>query len=59
MTLPLFYIMGSKSRMCRDLLPMMLPLMHDVQEYREPFVGAGSIAGSYNEPASATASLAQ
>src|SRR5688572_18250028 len=44
MTHPLFYIMGSKSRLWRDLLPMMLPLMHDVQEYREPFVGAGSIA---------------
>jgi DNA adenine methylase len=39
----LFYHMGSKHLLCKKILPLLLPLLHDVEEYREPFIGAGAI----------------
>jgi hypothetical protein len=35
--------MGSKHLLRNKLLPLLLPLLADVEEYREPFVGAGAI----------------
>jgi hypothetical protein len=40
----LCYHLGSKHLMRRKLLPILLPFLHGVQQYREPFVGAGAIA---------------
>jgi DNA adenine methylase len=40
----LCYHFGSKHLMRRKLLPILLPFLRGVQQYREPFVGAGAIA---------------
>jgi len=39
----LFYHPGSKELARKRILPMLLPMLHEAQEYREPFVGAGAI----------------
>src|ERR1700719_4578589 len=44
-TYPLFYHPGSKSVAAeRHILPILVPMLEGGEEYREPFVGAGSIA---------------
>ena len=39
----LFYHPGSKEHARKQVLPILLPMLHMAQEYREPFVGAGAI----------------
>jgi site-specific DNA-adenine methylase len=43
-TYPLFYHPGSKSVATHRILPILAPMLDGVDEYREPFVGAGPIA---------------
>jgi DNA adenine methylase len=40
----LFYHFGSKHLARARIMPFLLPLLKNVDEYREPFVGAGAIA---------------
>ena len=39
----LFYHPGSKELARKHILPILLPMLHKAQEYREPFLGAGAI----------------
>ena len=43
-THPLFYHPGSKFVAAHRILPILAPMLDGADEYREPFVGAGSIA---------------
>jgi DNA adenine methylase len=43
-TYPLFYHPGSKYRVADRILPILAPMLDGSDEYREPFIGAGSIA---------------
>jgi DNA adenine methylase len=42
----LFYHFGSKHLARKKILPFLLPLLKETDEYREPFIGAGAIASS-------------
>src|ERR1700676_4004468 len=43
-TYPLFYHPGSKFVAAHHILPILAPMLSGADEFREPFVGAGSIA---------------